>query len=141
MEDKPSVSQGYSHRAIWAIAVPMMLSGLSVPLVGLVDTAVMGHLDSPTFLAAVAANATIFSVTLMGLNFLRMGTTGVTAQAFGSGNHARITESLVQPLVIASILATLLLLVQIPVREFALWVLAPAAETTELARRYFDIRI
>jgi len=141
MENRPSVSQGYSHRAIWAIALPMMLSGLSVPLVGLVDTAVMGHLDSPTFLAAVAANATIFSVTLMGLNFLRMGTTGVTAQAFGSGNHARITESLVQPLVIASILATLLLLAQIPVREFALWVLAPAPETSELARRYFDIRI
>lgn len=101
----------------------------------------MGHLDSPTFLAAVAANATIFSVTLMGLNFLRMGTTGVTAQAFGSGNHARITESLVQPLIIASILAAVLLLAQMPIREFALWVLAPEAETTELARRYFNIRI
>lgn len=135
------MNNGYSHRAIWSIALPMMLSGLSLPLVGLVDTAVMGHLDSPSFLAAVAANATIFSVTLMGLNFLRMGTTGVTAQAFGSGNHARITESLVQPLVIASFLAAVLLLVQTPIREFALWVLAPAPETTELARFYFDIRI
>ena len=117
-------AQGYSHRAIWAIALPMMLSGISLPLVGLVDTAVMGHLDSPTFLAAVAANATIFSVSLMGLSFLRMGTTGITAQAFGSGNHAQITESLVQPLVIASVLATILLCVQLPLREFGLWVLA-----------------
>jgi MATE family multidrug resistance protein len=133
--------QGYSHRAIWAIALPMMLSGISLPLVGLVDTAVMGHLDSPTFLAAVAANATIFSVSLMGLNFLRMGTTGVTAQAFGSDNHARITESLVQPLVIATFLAVVLLLIQQPLREFGLWVLAPGPETTELARKYFDIRI
>jgi MATE family multidrug resistance protein len=119
----------------------MMLSGISLPLVGLVDTAVMGHLDSPTFLAAVAANATIFSVSLMGLNFLRMGTTGVTAQAFGSDNHARITESLVQPLVIATFLAVVLLLIQQPLREFGLWVLAPGPETTELARKYFDIRI
>jgi MATE family multidrug resistance protein len=134
-------TQGYSHRAIWAIALPMMLSGISLPLVGLVDTAVMGHLDSPTFLAAVAANATIFSVSLMGLSFLRMGTTGITAQAFGSGNHARISESLVQPLVIASVLATILLCVQLPLREFGLWVLATGPETSELARKYFDIRI
>ncbi len=118
MTNNQIVTQGYSHRAIWAIALPMMLSGISLPLVGLVDTAVMGHLDSPTFLAAVAANATIFSVSLMGLNFLRMGTTGITAQAFGSGNHARITESLVQPLVIATFLAVVLLLVQQPLREF-----------------------
>jgi MATE family multidrug resistance protein len=134
-------AQGYSHRAIWAIALPMMLSGISLPLVGLVDTAVMGHLDSPTFLAAVAANATIFSVSLMGLSFLRMGTTGITAQAFGSGNHAQITESLIQPLVIASVLATILLCVQLPLREFGLWVLATGPETSELARKYFDIRI
>jgi MATE family multidrug resistance protein len=141
MTNNQIVTQGYSHRAIWAIALPMMLSGISLPLVGLVDTGVMGHLDSPTYLAAVAANATIFSVSLMGLNFLRMGTTGITAQAFGSDDHARITESLVQPLVIATFLAVVLLLVQQPLREFGLWVLAPGPETTELARKYFDIRI
>lgn len=137
--NKPA--NGYGHRAIWAIALPMMLSGISLPLVGLVDTGVMGHLDRPNYLAAVAANTTIFSVTLYGLNFLRMGTTGMTAQAFGSGNHARITESLVQPLVIAAGLACLLLVFQWPIRELGLWILAPGDETTELARDYFDIRI
>ena len=141
MPDNSYSTADYSDRAIWAIALPMMLSAISTPLVGLVDTAVMGHLDSPVFLAAVAANATIFSIILMGLNFLRMGTTGVTAQAFGSNDHERITESLVQPLAIGLFLAFVLLIMQWPLREAALWVLSPAEETKELARLYFDIRI
>jgi MATE family multidrug resistance protein len=132
---------GYSHRAIWAIALPMMLSAISAPLVGLVDTAVMGHLDSSVYLAAVAANVTIFGAIFLGLNFLRMGTTGVTAQAFGSGNAERITESLVQPIVIALVLATALLILQLPLRELALWLIAPAADTSQLARDYYNIRI
>lgn len=141
MTNSANNEQSFSHGAIWAIALPMMLSGMATPLVGLVDTAVMGHLASPLFLAAVAANATIFSVLFMGLNFLRMGTTGVTAQAFGSGDHARVTESLVQPLLLAGTLAAALLLLQVPLREIALWILGPSAETTALARIYFDIRI
>jgi MATE family multidrug resistance protein len=141
MTNSAKSQQTFSHKAIWAIALPMMLSGMATPLVGLIDTAVMGHLGSPVFLAAVAANVTIFSVLFLGLNFLRMGTTGVTAQAYGSNNHARITESLVQPLVLAGILAAALLLLQVPLRETALWLLKPSPETTALARVYFDIRI
>ncbi len=141
MTDSAYSQQNFSHRAIWTIALPMMLSGMATPLVGLIDTAVMGHLGSPVFLAAVAANATLFSVLFLGLNFLRMGTTGVTAQAYGSNNHARITESLVQPLLLAGILAAALLLLQVPLRETALWLLKPSPETTALARVYFDIRI
>jgi MATE family multidrug resistance protein len=141
MTNSADNQHNFSHRAIWVIALPMMLSGMATPLVGLVDTAVMGHLDSPVFLAAVAANATIFSVLFMGLNFLRMGTTGITAQAYGSSDHARVTESLVQPLLLAAILAVGLLLLQVPLRETALWILGPSAETAALARIYFDIRI
>ena len=136
-----SIVRGYDDKAIWSIALPMMLSAISTPLVGLVDTAMMGHLDKPVYLAAVAANATIFSVLLMGLNFLRMGTTGVTAQAFGSANQERIAECLIQPLVIAAALAIGLLLLQRPLREVALWLISPGSETTALARIYFDIRI
>lgn len=141
MTSSANSQDSFSHRAIWVIALPMMLSGMATPLVGLVDTAVMGHLESPLFLAAVAANATIFSILFMGLNFLRMGTTGVTAQAYGSGDHARITESLVQPLLLAGILAIVMLLLQVPLRETALWILGPSIETANLARIYFDIRI
>jgi MATE family multidrug resistance protein len=135
------VSAGYTGRAIWRIALPMMLSALSTPLVGAVDTAVMGHLDSPVFLAAVAVNTTIFSVLLMGLNFLRMGTTGVTAQAYGSASDERMTESLIQPIVIATILTAGILTLQLPIQEIALWLLKPETATQLLAVEYFDIRI
>ena len=72
-----------TNRDVWRIAAPMILSNVTVPLLGLVDTAVMGHLESPRYLGAVAVGATIFSIIFMGLNFLRMGTTGLIAQAKG----------------------------------------------------------
>ena len=71
--------EAYGNRAVLRIAIPMIVSWISVPLLGVVDTAVMGRLDEPRYLAAVAAGATVFSVLFMGLNFLRMGTTGIAA--------------------------------------------------------------
>ena len=71
----------YSNRGVWNIAAPMILSNVSLPLLGLVDTAVMGHLDSAVYLGAVAIGATIFSFIFTGLNVLRMGTPGIAAQA------------------------------------------------------------
>lgn len=134
-------SHGYSHRAIWRIAAPMILSGITVPMLGLVDTAVMGHLDGAHFLAAVAAAAIIFTVLFMGLNFLRMGTTGLTAQAFGAGDAARIHASLLQPLLLAMLLASMLLVGQQAVFAAALKILAPTSLTADYARAYFSIRI
>ena len=65
-------ANAYSHRAIWRIAGPMIVSSISVPLLGLVDTGVMGHLDDAYYLGAVAAGATIFSVVFMGMNFQKI---------------------------------------------------------------------
>ena len=62
---------------MWRIAAPMILSNVSVPLLGMVDTGVMGHLESPTYLGAVAIGGTIFTFLYIGMNFLRMGTTGI----------------------------------------------------------------
>ena len=81
-----SRSSPYTNRNVLALATPMIVSNVTVPLLGLVDTAVMGHLDSPRYLAAVAIGATIFSFIFMGLNFLRMGTTGLAAQARGAND-------------------------------------------------------
>jgi MATE family multidrug resistance protein len=131
----------FSHRAIWRIAAPMILSALSVPLLGLVDTAVMGHMEAPRYLAAVAAGATIFNVLFLGLNFLRMGTTGVAAQAFGAADERAMSSSLLQPLALAVLCAALLLLLQRPIVTLALQLLAPEAGVSELTARYFDIRI
>ena len=72
---------------MWRIAAPMILSNVSVPLLCMVDTGVTGHLDSPAYLGAVAIGATIFTVLYIGMNFLRMGTTGIAAQSFGANDN------------------------------------------------------
>ena len=98
----------------------MILSNVTVPLLGLVDTAVMGHLDSPRYLAAVAVGATIFSFLFMGLNFLRMGTTGLAAQARGADEADEMRTVLAQALLIAGGLAAMLIILQRPVGQLAM---------------------
>ena len=74
------------NREIWRIAAPMILSNVSVPLLGMVDTGVTGHLEDAVYLGAVAVGSTIFGFLYAGFNFLRMGTTGITAQRFGASD-------------------------------------------------------
>ncbi len=136
----------YSHRAIWAIALPMIISSVSVPLVGLVGTGVLGNLDDAIYLAAVAAAAQVFSVLFVGLNFLRMGTTGITAQAHGSlgrdvGASTAIRQSLGEAVIIAVALGAVIILLQVPIRNAAFAVIAAAPEVTTYAYQYFDIRV
>src|SRR5699024_3437518 len=129
------------HKRTLAIALPMIVSNLSVPLVGMVDTAVAGHLPDVAYLAAVAVGATIFEFLFLGLNFLRMGTTGLTAQAHGRDAFTAARSALAQALLSALALAGLLLLSQWPIREFAVWVMAPGQHTAVHVRTYFSVRI
>jgi len=135
------MNDGYGHREIWRIAAPMILSAVTTPLLGMVDTAVVGHLEAPYYLGAVAAGATIFTVLFMGLNFLRMGTTGITAQAYGADDNDRLRESLGQAGLTALGLAALLVALRAPLLRSALWLLAPSAEVAANAAAYFEIRI
>lgn len=132
---------GYGHRAMWAIALPMIVSNLSVPLLGLVDTAVVGHLDGPQYLAAVAIGATIFSFLFMGLNFLRMGTTGVAAQAIGRDDGTAVRTVLGRALLMAAALGLALIVLQVPLGQLALKLIAPQPGVGTLARDYIDVRI
>ena len=131
----------YSHAEIRRIAVPMIITAVSTPLLGMVDTAVMGHLDEPVFLGAVAAGATIFSILFMGLNFLRMGTTGITAQAFGAADQDTLRTALGQPAIVAVILATSMILLREPIFATAMWALSPSESVGAATAMYFDIRI
>lgn len=123
------------------LALPLMAANLSVPLLGAVDTAVMGHLPAPHYLGAVAVGALIFSFLYWGFGFLRLGTTGLVAQALGAddGNEARAV--LGRGLVLAGVLAAAVLFAMEPVAAlgFALIDASPDVETG--ARAYFSIRI
>lgn len=134
-------AEGGIHRRILAIAVPMIASNLSVPLLGIVDTAVIGHLKSPVYLAAVAVGATIFSFLFLGLNFLRMTTTGITAQARGRDDHVGVRRALAQSALVALVLAILLICLQWPLEQAALAILGPAADVRPATSTYFLIRI
>ena len=78
-----------ANRAFWLLAGPMMISNVSMALLGLVDTAVIGHLDTAVYLGGVAVGSIIFDFLYWGMGFLRMGTTGVTAQAQGQSDAPR----------------------------------------------------
>ena len=126
---------------MWRIAAPMILSNISVPLLGMVDTGVTGHLDSSAYLGAVAIGATIFTVLYIGMNFLRMGTTGIAAQSFGANDHEGLRAVLGQALVVGLVIAVMLIVLQVPISTLALKLLGGDVETQRYAAEYFFIRI
>lgn len=119
----------------------MIVSNISTPLLGLVDTAVIGHLESAQYLAAVALGGIVFNFIYWGFGFLRMSTTGLCAQALGSEQATEIKAVLFRALCLASIIAGLLLLLQKPLAELAFTVLQINPELKPLAYEYFYIRI
>ncbi|MGR5943527.1 MATE family efflux transporter DinF [Enterobacter sp. C4G1] len=129
-----------SDKALWRLALPMIFSNITVPLLGLVDTAVIGHLDSPVYLGGVAIGATATSFLFMLLLFLRMSTTGLTAQAFGAKDPLRLARALVQPLILALGAGVLIVLLRTPLIELALHIVGGSEAVLEQARRFLDIR-
>lgn len=130
-----------SHRQIWLIAGPMILANISTPLLGMVDTAVVGHLPSAHYLGAVAIGSMIFTFVFWGFGFLRMATTGLNAQAYGREDPVAMQAVLFQAIWLAIIIAAVLLVIQAPVRDLALWLVSSSDEVEIYAAIYFDIRI
>ncbi len=141
MNDIVLKNKTLSHGQVLSLAVPMIISNISTPLLGLVDTAVMGHLDSPQFLGAVALGGLIFSFVYWGFGFLRMGTTGLTAQAFGESDGGEIKIILLRAVLLSQLIAGLILLLNQPLAEFAFWLVDGSAPVEAMATRYFEIRI
>ncbi len=129
-----------SDRALWRLALPMIFSNITVPLLGLVDTAVVGHLDSPVYLGGVAIGATATSFLFMLLLFLRMSTTGLTAQAYGAKNATALARALVQPLLLALVAGALIVLLRTPLIDLALHITGGNDVVLEQARRFLEIR-
>jgi MATE family multidrug resistance protein len=126
---------------MWRIAAPMILSNISVPLLGMVDTGVTGHLESSVYLGAVAIGSTIFTFLYFGMNFLRMGTTGIAAQNFGAEDYDGLRVSLGQALIVSLAIAILILLLQMPISRIAMVLLGGDAETQQHAASYFFVRV
>jgi MATE family multidrug resistance protein len=126
---------------IWKIALPMMLAGVSEPLLGAVDTAVVGHLPDSRHLGAVAVGAMLFSYVFWAFGFLKMGTGGYVAQAFGRGDGDEIRAVIGRAVLIAAVISIAMIALQRPILALALPLMGAEPEVNELTDVYFSIRI
>jgi MATE family multidrug resistance protein len=137
MQIPDSISYRYLLQKAW----PIILANASVPLLGLVDTAVIGNVGSIIDLGAIAFGALIFSFVYWSFGFLRMGTTGFAAQASGAGDQQEVRAVLGRALLIALCLGVVLILIQWPIGLAAFSLLDGSAPVEAVAQQYFDIRI
>lgn len=129
------------NREILKLAIPNIISNITIPLLGLVDMILMGHLGSAVYIGAIALGGTIFSVLYSFFSFLRAGTTGFTAQALGSNNKTEIIYSLYRSLCIGIPIIILILSLQVPIAKLSSILLDGSDEVKTLAIKYFYIRI
>ena len=137
MQIPDSISYRYLLQKAW----PIILANASVPLLGLVDTAVIGNVGSITDLGAIAFGALIFSFVYWSFGFLRMGTTGFAAQASGAGDQQEVRAVLGRALLIALCLGVVLILIQWPIGLAAFSLLDGSTPVEAVAQEYFNIRI
>ncbi|MDE6134032.1 MAG: MATE family efflux transporter [Muribaculaceae bacterium] len=130
------------HRSeIMAIAVPAIISNITTPLLTLADTAIAGHLGSAVYLGAIAVGGSMFNMLYWLCNFLRMGSSGLTAQAYGAADNAAAARILYRALVVALLLAAAMLACRGPIASGILRFMDADDATQTLARRYFEICI
>lgn len=129
------------NKRILGLAVPSIISNITVPLLGLVDVSIVGHLGSATYIGAIAVGGMLFSMIYWIFGFLRMGTSGLTAQAYGRRDLAEVILSFVRSVGIAFGLGLLLILLQYPILKVAFMLIDATPAIKELASLYFRICI
>ena len=130
-----------NHRRVWRLAGPVILSNITTPLLGAVDTGVVGHLPDPALIGGVALGSLIFNFVFWGFGFLRMGTTGLTAQALGAADQIELRAIFLRTLVIAGGIGLLLVILQAPIHFLALRYVQSSEAVKGYAGTYFDVRI
>ncbi len=126
---------------LWFLAWPLIISNISVPLLGLVDAGIMGHLDQPSYLGAVALGSTLLSFIYWAFGFLRMGTVGLTAQAHGANDLQRLMQLLLLPGLLALVLGGLILILQNWLIPLGISLMGASTRVSVLAQEYLTIRI
>lgn len=121
------------------IALPSIVSNITVPLLGLVDVAIVGHMGSAVYIGAVAVGSMIFNLIYWLFAFLRMGSSGITAQAWGRRDTQGVTRILTSSLTLAVGIAVSFLVLQVPLRWLMFWLIGPTADVAPFAITYFHI--
>ena len=132
---------GEGHREILRIALPAIVSNITVPLLGLVDVAIVGHLGAPAYIGAIAVGGMLFNIFYWVFAFLRMGTSGLTSQAYGRHDLDEVTRLLVRAFGVGAMVALLLIALQYPLCRTAFLFIEATPEVERLASLYFRICI
>ena len=130
-----------TDRQILHIALPSIVSNITVPLLGLIDVSIVGHLGAASYIGAIAVGGMLFNMIYWLFGFLRMGTGGLTAQAYGRHDLQEATRILLRSLSISLLLALALLILQFPIRSLAFIFMDTSEEVEKLATLYFHICI
>lgn len=128
-------------KKVFNLALPSIISNITIPLLGLVDLAIVGHMGNVTYIGAIAVGSMIFNVLYWLCGFLRMGTSGMTSQAFGKRDLTEVMRLLVRSLTIAMYVALLFVFCQIPIRNLALILMHPSEQIATQVSIYFSICI
>lgn len=132
------------NREIWRIAIPAIVTNVTIPLLGLLDTAIAGHLSGgsgATFISAAAVGAMMFNLIYWNFGFLRMGTSGLTAQAYGRGSKSEIVDVLQHAMGLGLLISAGIIVLQWPLQWCALKAIGPSWEVRGLALTYFYIGV
>ena len=129
------------NKKILRLAIPNIISNITIPLVGMVDLAVLGHLESEIYIGAIAVGGVIFNVLYWAFSFLRMGTSGFTAQSYGERDLEEVMGHLGRAMLVAGGGALLLILLQGPIAWLSFNLINGSDEVESLAREYYSIRI
>ena len=134
-------SKDLSHKRVLGVAIPIVLANATIPILGAVDTAVVGQLGLAVPIGAVGIGAIIITAIYWLFGFLRMGTTGLTAQAIGSGDNSETSALLVRGIIIGLVAGLILIIAQVPLFLGALQVSPASMEVESLAQKYLQIRV
>lgn len=129
------------HRQILDIALPSIVSNITVPLLGLIDVGIVGHLGDSAYIGAIAVGSMAFNVIYWLFAFLRMGTSGMTSQALGARKLTEVCSILVSTISVCVSIALVFIALQVPIRNLALWLMNTTGDIHSLASTYFDICI
>ena len=128
-------------KQILHITLPSIVSNITVPLLGLVDVTIVGHLGSAAYIGAIAVGGMLFNIIYWIFGFLRMGTSGMTSQLYGRRDLTEVTRMLARAVGIGMAVGVCLVILQVPIREAAFQVIHPTDEVRRLATTYFHICI
>lgn len=129
------------NKRILQIAVPSIISNITVPLLGLIDVTIVGHLGAAAYIGAIAVGGMLFNIIYWIFGFLRMGTSGMTSQAYGKHDLDEVARLLLRSVGVGLLIAIILVALQYPIRKLAFTFIQTTEEVERLATLYFRICI